>query len=85
MFGVCALVVVVRKTTNTKAVRVILLKDSEPLPSELVRVGIWAGLKEAAVARPVLNTSNILEVFPSNLWVAPLQSGPDLLVTVNLK
>ena len=74
-----------RKTTNTKAVRVILLKDSEPLLSELVRVGIEAGLEEAAVTRPVLNTSNILEVFPSSLWVSPLQSGPYLLVTVNLK
>ena len=84
VFGYSALVIVMGKSTNTKAVRVSFLKDVEPLPSELRWLVIQAGLREVAMVvvpvRPVLDTSNILEMVPGSLWVLSLDLGPDPLI-----
>ena len=84
VFGYFAFVVIVRKSTDTKAVRVGFLKDLKPLSHELhglvIKAGLWEVTKVRVPVRPVLDTSNILEVCPSDLWVLSLKFGPDLLI-----
>ena len=77
-----------RKPTDTKAVRVSFLKDVEPLSSELhwlvIKAGLWEVAKVGVPVRKVLDTSNVLEVYPSHLWVFSLKLGPDPLVLPKL-
>ena len=76
-----------RKPTDTKAVRVSFLKDVEPLSSELhwlvIKAGLWEVAKVWVPIRPVLDTSDILKVCPSDLWVLLLKLGPDFLILPN--
>ena len=73
MIGFSALVVQMRESTGTKAVRVSLLKEVQPLTPELGGVVIKAGLPavgEVGVpVRPVLDISKTLEEVPSIPWV----------------
>ena len=73
-----------RKSTDTKAFWVSFLKDVEPLSSErhwlVIKAGLWEVAKVRVPVRPVLDTSNILEMCPSNLWVLSLKLGPDPLI-----
>ena len=89
MFGVCALVVEVGKSTEAKAVRVSLLKDGDILPEEVVRLVLEAGLPEVVVTRvpvrPASATSSTLEVGPSILWVLLLEPCPGPFIIHNIK
>ena len=84
VFGYFAFVVIVRKSTDTKAVRVGFLKDLKPLSHELhglvIKAGLWEVAKVRVQVRPVLDPSNILEMCPSNLWVLSLKLGPGPLI-----
>ena len=84
VFGDFALVVVMRKSTDTKAVWVSFLKDVNPLSSKphgiVIKAGLWEVAKVRVPVRPVLDTSNILEMGPSNLWVLSLKLGPGPLI-----
>ena len=77
-----------RKPTETKAVRVGILEDVKPLSSEVgwlvIKAGLWEVTKVRVPVRIVLNTSDILEVCPSHLWVFALKLGPDPLILIKL-
>ena len=72
------------ESTRTKAVRVGLLKEVQPLPPKLRGVVIKAGLpvvSEVGVpVRPVLDTGKTFEEVPSIPWVPLLQLAPGPLV-----
>ena len=84
MIGISALVVEMGEPTGTKAVRVGLLTDVQPLLPEFGGVVLQAGLltvSEVGVpVRPVLDISKTLEEVPSILWVLLLQLVPGRLV-----
>ena len=84
MIGISALVVEMGEPTGTKAVRVGLLKDVQPLLPEFGGVVLQAGLltvSEVGVpVRPVLDICKTFEEVPGITWVSLLQLVPGLLV-----